>query len=69
MNFIILFLYSNIIYLLFLFIVYMASNIDIQVFLYTSVERYILPISLSAAFISIYILEKMLIIKIKLNYS
>ena len=62
MNFILLFFYSNIFYFFFLLIVYISSNIDIVVFLNTSVDRYTLPISLSSAFVSIYILEKIHII-------
>ncbi len=62
MNFILFFFYSNIFYFFFLLTVYISSNIDIVVFLNTSVDRYTLPISLSSAFISIYILEKMHII-------
>lgn len=62
-NLMLLFFYSNVFYLLFLFIVYISSNIDLQLFLNTSVDRYTLPISLSSAFISIYILEKIYIIK------
>jgi len=62
MNFILFFFYSNIFYFFFLLIVYISSNIDIVVFLNTSVDRYTLPISLSSAFISIYILEKIHII-------